>query len=211
MPLTRDQIADVKLIIRETIIELFSDENFVTTISNKIEQKLGIKESQQKVNNLEKQLADLRRAKNKLECDVEWLQQHIRRKSFRVFGLEETQGESALEQLRTLCREKLKTYIAAEDIENCFWTGRSRNGKRAVLFTVNSHDLKFKLLESRKLLRGTKITLSEDMTPTRYQLYKAAVQKYDRQKAWFYDGKVWVKIGERKYEIKTEEDLHNLA
>nr|CAI5861306.1 unnamed protein product [Callosobruchus analis] len=198
MPLTRDQIADVKLIIRETIIELFSDENFVTTISNKIEQKLGIKESQQKVNNLEKQLADLRRAKNKLECDVEWLQQHIRR-------------ESALEQLRTLCREKLKTNIAAEDIENCFWTGRSRNGKRAVLFTVNSHDLKFKLLESRKLLRGTKITLSEDMTPTRYQLYKAAVQKYDRQKAWFYDGKVWVKIGERKYEIKTEEDLHNLA
>ncbi|CAH1966951.1 unnamed protein product [Acanthoscelides obtectus] len=73
MPLTRDQMADVKL-IKQTIEELLSDDKFLTLISNKIEQKLGIKESQQKMVELEKQIVDLRHAKNKLECDLEKFQ-----------------------------------------------------------------------------------------------------------------------------------------
>nr|CAH7762627.1 unnamed protein product [Callosobruchus chinensis] len=49
------------------------------------------------------------------------------------------------------------------------------------------------------------------MTPSRHSLYQKAVQKWGKQKTWFYDGKIWVKIRENKHEIKSEEDINNLS
>ncbi|CAH1964598.1 unnamed protein product [Acanthoscelides obtectus] len=211
MPLTRDQMADVRLIIKQTIEELLSDDKFLTLISDKIEQKLGIKESQQKMVELEKQIVDLRHAKNKLECDLGKFQQHARRKSFRIVGMKESHGISVLEQVLTLCEDNLKTRVLEENIENCFWLGRKKNEQRSVLFTVNSHNLKMKLLRNRKLLKGSGITLTEDMSPARYKLYQKAVQKWGKQKTWFYNGEIWVKLRDNKLQIKTEEDLNNMA
>nr|CAH7754479.1 unnamed protein product [Callosobruchus chinensis] len=153
MPLTRDQITDIKLIIKQTIEELFSDENFITVISDKIERKLGFKATQQKMVELEREVADLRRSKNKLECDMEMLSQRMRRKSLR-----ERQGGNASEQVRALCKDKLKTHVSEENLENFFWTGKSKNEMRAILFTVDSYNLKLKLLRNRKLLKGSGLT-----------------------------------------------------
>nr|CAI5823332.1 unnamed protein product [Callosobruchus analis] len=57
----------------KNIEELFSDENFLTVISDKIERKLGLKATKQKMVELEKEVVDLRRSKNKPECDIEML------------------------------------------------------------------------------------------------------------------------------------------
>nr|CAI5823331.1 unnamed protein product [Callosobruchus analis] len=43
---------------------------------------------------------------------------------------------------------------------------------RANLFTVDSYNLKMKLPRNRKLLKGSRLTLNEDMTPSRHSLYK---------------------------------------
>nr|CAI5831471.1 unnamed protein product [Callosobruchus analis] len=121
--------------------------------------------------------------------------------------MEYKQGQNISEQVRTLCREKLGIHLSEDNIETCFRCGRGGNGKRAVLFTVNSYSLKLLLLKSRNKLKGTKITVAEDMAPLRFNLYKKAIQKYDKRSVWFYDGKIWVKNGRRRFEIKTEEDL----
>ncbi|VEN50015.1 unnamed protein product [Callosobruchus maculatus] len=210
MPLTRDQMTDVKLIVKQTIEELFSDENFIAVISEKIEQKLGLKATQQKIVGLEKQVDDLRRIKSKLECDMDMLNQRIRRKSLRIFGMQEKQDRSVSEQVRAFCEDKLKMHVSEENLENCFWTGKSKNGMRNILFTVDSYNLKMKLLRNRRLLKGSGLTLTEDMTPSRHSLYKKSVQKWGKQSTWFFDGKIWVKIRENKYEIKSDEDINNL-
>ncbi|CAH1962420.1 unnamed protein product [Acanthoscelides obtectus] len=167
-------MTDVKLIIKQTIEELLSDDKFLTLISDKIEQKLGIKE---------KQIVDLRHVKNKVEFDLEKFQQHARRKSFRIVGMKESHGTSVLEQVLTLCEDNLKTRVLEENIENCFWLGRKKNEQRSVLFTVNSH--KMKLLRNRKLLKGSGIALTEDMSPARYNLYQNAVQKWGKRRSGF--------------------------
>nr|CAI5841913.1 unnamed protein product [Callosobruchus analis] len=92
-----------------------------------------------------------------------------------------------------------------------FLDGKSKNGMRAILFTVDSYNLKLKLLRNRKLLKGSGLTLTEDMTPSRHSVYKKAVQKWGKQKTWFYYGKIWVKIREITHEIKSEEDMNNLS
>ncbi|CAH1963222.1 unnamed protein product [Acanthoscelides obtectus] len=68
-----------------------------------------------------------------------------------------------------------------------------------------------KLLRNRKLLKGSGITLTEDMSHARYNLHQKAVQKWGKQKTWFYNGEIWVKLRENKLQIKTEEDLNNMA
>nr|CAI5829417.1 unnamed protein product [Callosobruchus analis] len=82
---------------------------------------------------------------------------------------------------------------------------------RAILFTVDSYNLKLKLLRNRKLLKSSGLTFSEDMTPSRHSLYKKAVQKWGKQKTWFYYGKIRAKIRENKHEVKSEEDMNNLS
>nr|CAI5850200.1 unnamed protein product [Callosobruchus analis] len=157
------------------------DDNFLAAISEIVEQKMGIKETKQKLCDLENKVADLRRANNKLESEVEMLQQHNRRKSFRIYGMEDKQGQNISEQVRTLCREKLGIHLSEDNIETCFWSGRGGNGKHAVLFTVNSYSLKLLLLKNRNKLKGTKITVAEDMAPSRFNLYKKTIQKYDKR------------------------------
>nr|CAH7757823.1 unnamed protein product [Callosobruchus chinensis] len=102
------------------------------------------------------------------------------------------------EQARALCKEKLKTHVSEENLENCFWTGKSKSGIRALLFTVDSYNLKLKLLQNRKLLKGSGLALTEVMTRSRHSLYQKAVQKWGKQKTWFYDGKIWINIRENK-------------
>ncbi|CAH1980556.1 unnamed protein product [Acanthoscelides obtectus] len=122
--------------------------------------------------------------------------------------MKESHGTSVLEPL---CEDNLKTRVLEENIENCFWLGRKKNEQRSVLFTVNSHNLKMKFLRNRKLLKGSGITLTEDMSPARYNLYQKTVQKWGKQNTWFYNGEIWLKLREKKLQIKTEEDLNNMA
>nr|CAI5865259.1 unnamed protein product [Callosobruchus analis] len=125
--------------------------------------------------------------------------------------MQERQSGNASEQVRALCKEKLKIHVSEENLESCFWTGLSKNGMHTILFTVDSYNLKLKLLRNRKLLKGSGLTLTEDMTPSRHSLCKKAVQEWGKLKTWFYDGKIWVKTRENKHEIKSEEDMNNLS
>ncbi|CAH1977338.1 unnamed protein product [Acanthoscelides obtectus] len=115
--------------------------------------------------------------------------------------MKESHGTSVLEQVLILCEDNLKTRVLEENIENCFWLGRKKNEQHSVLFTVNSHNLKMKLLRNRKLLKGAGITLTEDMSPARCNLYQKAVQKWGKQKTGFYNGEIWVKLRENKLQI----------
>lgn len=210
MPFTREQVNDVKIIIKETICELLNDEKFLSMIADKVEQKLKFKETQQKVQELQKEIELLKKNNKHLQGDVELLQQHIKRKSIRIHGLPESIDENIHGKVINVFKEKLKVSVAQEDLENCFRIGRNQNGKRTVLVTFSQQNMKLKILQNRKALKGTGITIAEDMTLAKYTLLKMAMEKFGRHNVWYYGGNIRVKVDQTKHIIKTTTDLDNL-
>lgn len=210
MPFTREQITDIKLIIKQTIEEFLSDDSFIKIFSEKIERKLEIKETQKKVQALEKRVDELQKENEKLQGDLDILQQHIKRKSFRVYGINESKDENITQKLLNDLNKKLKLDMTEVNIENCFRIGKRDVKNRPILFTVNSHNLKMKLLQKRKYLKDTGITIQEDMSHRKYLLLKKAIEHFGKGQAWYFAGDVIVKKEQKKYFIKNDEDLRKL-
>lgn len=210
MPFTREQVNDVKIIIKETISELLNDEKFISTIAEKVEQKLKLKETKQTVQELQKEVEVLKYNNRKLQDDIETLQQHLKRKSIRIHGLPENNDENIHEKVIKVFKEKLKVNVTKNDIENCFRIGKDQNGKRTVLVTVIQQNMKLKLIQNRKALKGTGITITEDMTPGKYVLLKMAMEKFGKDNVWFYGGDIRVKKDQTKKIIRTKIDLDGL-
>lgn len=208
MPLTRDQIADVKIIIKQTIDEIFNDDNFIKILVEKIEHKFEIKETQQKVQDLELRINVLERENEKLQGSVDNFEQHLKRNTFRIYGIKENTGENTFKKIVHTIKTNLKVEVDETNLVNCFRNGKVMEGKeRPILFTVDSHNLKLELLKNRKNLKGSGMSLSEDMPLRKYQLLKKAIEKWGKEHVWYYGGHINVKNGQKKMKIKTEKDL----
>ena len=57
------------------------------------------------------------------------------------------------------------------------------------------------------MLKGTGISITENLTKKRYTLYKHAVAKYGIGKIWTIEGRVTTKIDNKIFVIKSEDDL----
>nr|CAH7755890.1 unnamed protein product [Callosobruchus chinensis]CAH7758424.1 unnamed protein product [Callosobruchus chinensis] len=208
MPFTREQVNDVKMIIKETVKELLNDDNFISLISNKLEQKMGITEIKQKVNDLNQTLAKLQQENKQLRGEIDRFNQHTKRKSLRINGVSENPGENLPREIVSLCKDKCRVEIAESDLENCFRIGRVQNGKsRTVLVTFTNQVNRQRILQNRKSLKGTPLTIVEDMTQYNYQLLRRAKDKYGKHNAWYYGGQVRVNINGVKSVVKCLEDI----
>lgn len=210
MPFTRDQIDDIKCIIKQTITELLTDDKFTAMIAEKVSQKLNIEDMQNKLKDMEKTVKTLQEVNKNITNKMESLQQHMKRKSLRIYGVSEEPNENLHEKTIKIVNEKVKVKINAEDIENCFRTGRNHNGKRPILLTVNKYVTKQNIIMNRKLLRGTNIMISEDMTFENHKLLREAETTIGKGKVWFYNGKISAKIGPTTHHIKSSEDINRI-
>lgn len=67
------------------------------------------------------------------------------------------------------------------------------------------------MFRHKKLLKGTNITIREDLTKMRLSLLKEAVSHYSTKAVWTSDGVILVNIGKaRPVRVKTEGDLQKL-
>ncbi|PSN38374.1 hypothetical protein C0J52_21482 [Blattella germanica] len=63
------------------------------------------------------------------------------------------------------------------------------------------------VFRSKKLLKGSGITVREDLTKRRHSLLKMAITKFGLQNVWTVDGNIIVKDGDNKRRITRETDL----
>nr|CAH7745579.1 unnamed protein product [Callosobruchus chinensis] len=214
MPYTRQEIGDIKVIIKETITELFADDNFINLLAGKLEQKLErrlcIPEMKEKVNELQKEMVSLKHQNSQLQGEVDKLNQHIKRKSLIIHGIKESSNEDIRNTVTKFFKDRLNTNIPSEELENCFRIGRKPNGKRPVLTTLRLQSTKWSLLKNRKALKGTGITITEDMTKANYNLLKKAKEQLGQENVWFYGGLIKGKLGSMKYTIENEDDIDRL-
>ena len=91
-------------------------------------------------------------------------------------------------------------------------TTRSTASKssRPIIFRLQSFRKRQEIFNSKKQLKGTGITITESLTRTRYDIYRAAVAKFSKENVWTSEGRIMVKLGTQKHSITTNDELSNL-
>ncbi|CAG9760156.1 unnamed protein product [Ceutorhynchus assimilis] len=66
------------------------------------------------------------------------------------------------------------------------------------------------ILKNVKNLKGTKISITEDLDKNRLLLYRKCQESIDRKSVFTLEGNIYVKIEDKKYKIQSETDLEQL-
>ena len=155
---------------------------------------------------------------------------YLRRNNMRIYGVTEG-GDGKKEEAPEVCEEKvlrlfndrLKTKVTREDLEAVHRLGQRRtstgtstgnsnkNASRGIIVRFLSRRLRDAVLYSRKQLRGTGITVVEDLTPKAYTLLCAV--KNDTsvcKQAWTKNGQVIMKtLNDRIVRVSSVSDMNS--
>ncbi|KAK9681218.1 hypothetical protein QE152_g38491 [Popillia japonica] len=223
MPLTPEQIADFKVLFQECLADIVQNDAFIqkvaAAIAKTIDQKIDValKTYSAKWEMLEK---ENRMLVNKLDQ----LEQYTRRNSLRIFGVSEQKDENLEDKVVNICKQKLNVDLTSCCIDRIHRIGpnktnrnngrgillkfasyksklillKNRNNGRGILLKFASYKSKLILLKNRHKLRGTNIIIAEDLTKTRYDLYRSAQRKHGKKNTFISDGVVFVKVGDTR-------------
>ena len=78
-----------------------------------------------------------------------------------------------------------------------------------IIVRFTDYETRHKVFKIKKLLKGTKMSISENLTITRYNLLKKAAEKYGKNMVWSHEGRIMTKINGMYVIINSLDDLKN--
>lgn len=197
MPLTRDQVQEIKSILKTSVIEILNDKDFkeklVENLSEIFEKKLI--EQEEKYNKKIRQL----------EEKIDSMEQYSRRKNIRIYGMVEDSKKNVTQEVDETLK---KLNLEQTQVVECYRIGKIKNDKpRSIFVKFSSYEDKLQVMLNRKKLKGTRIHIKEDLTKIRIDIMKAASTKYGFKNVWSTNGKIFaIENGNRKV-LKTLEEV----
>lgn len=156
---------------------------------------------------LEEKHKEVRALKQQLQDRTDQLEMYTRRNSLRIFGLEERDGENN-DQLAISVAQKISVPLSLSDIDRCHRVGPKISGrKRPLIVKFVSYRKRQEVFRAKRLLKGSGITIREDLTRNRLELLQAAIQKFGLSNVWTEDGTVIVRQGNSRLRLQTMADL----
>lgn len=144
---------------------------------------------------------------NDLQVKLDDLEQYQRRQCLRVFGVEEGADEDTDVKAIEIAR-KIGVDLSIEDIDRSHRIGvRNNDRPRPIIIKFVSYRKRSEVFHSKKNLKGSGVTIREDLTKMRHSLLKEAINKYGVRSVWTLDGVVIAKIGDQKRRITSSRDL----
>ena len=143
------------------------------------------------------------------------LEQYTRRQNVKIYGLPENGQETATEteqHVTELIRTKLNIDITERDIDIAHRLGKKiHNHTRGVIVRLISRKMKDRIIKEKKKLKGTGISIMEDLTKSNYHLYKKALESQKVSQIWTRNGQIFCKDGDDNIrKINNETDLQKL-
>lgn len=208
MVLTKQQVEDVEVIFRRVFTQ--EKEDIIKKISAQFDAKIDIIVSkyENEIKDLKTELEEHRKIIKKLEQKSDDAEQYSRRNIVRIFGIKEEHQENVQETVISTINRHLHLQISPDVIDNCHRTGEKTASKhRPIILKFIGYKQKQELLFKRKHLKGTGITIQEDLTRERLKLLKLAKSAFGVKNAWTIRGNVIVNSDTGKRKIRTEEDF----
>lgn len=168
--------SDIRNIVKDTIRELLSDEEFINRISNRINDKLiGLETAVNRNMDLTK----------KLEGQIEILQKNEKMNNICVYNFPEEVNQN-ISRSFSFCKDKMNTQIKNEKIVKCCRTGSDNHRPRP----IKSYNFKENILKNDGKLSGTGIGIMEDLVKNQLSLYEKAPEKLNRKNVFTIYGNV---------------------
>ncbi len=188
--MTRSATADLTKIVTAVL----NSEDLRKSISELIAEALAEKMNEllnpcwEQIENLKQELSE---TKQKMKEYHDTAEQYSRRNNLRIFGIEEKAHENTDEIVKNLAAEKLGIQLPEHAICRSHRVGEQKDDQhRPIIVKFVSYNVRNQLFQNKKKLKKTAITIREDLTKSRLQLYKAACKKFDYKNVWTSDGRV---------------------
>lgn len=209
MVLTQSQIRDIKLIIQQTITELLTDKTFIEGIAVKVAETLNLQEIEKRTVDCEKQITELMEVNKTLQARMESFERYSKRNNLRIYGVREKVNGN--EDIVDTLRRETKLQFEEEKIECAYRIGKAtKEGNRAIFIKFKEQKHKMEIVAERKLLKGTQIIITEDLTKLKHEVLKDAVAKLGKKNVWCMNGKILYRNGNVKHSIRSMEDIEKL-
>lgn len=136
----------------------------------------------------------------------------MRRKVLLIHGVPENKDEKILEVVGKLLTDKMKLSDVSEgNLQACHRLGSSFGKTRPILVRFQEIEHRHMVWDSKTLLKGTGITVSEFLTKTRHRVFMAARQHFGLKRCWTIEGKIVVMVSHNtRRKIETASELQSL-
>lgn len=212
MGLTRETRAEIMDLIKETVKESVSlailDPKLMELVASKVSVTLD-----ERLIKMESELKEnISSTRIHLEDKIDNLEQYTRRSNIRVFGVPEENNENLETKLIETFKNKMNLVIKPEFIDRCHRLGKIRNdGKhRAVIVKFCSYKHRSIVIQNRRFLANTGLSVAEDLTKGRYNLYRKACVEFGTRNTWTLDGVIKVKRDGKVCAVKNMSDFERL-
>ncbi|XP_071509420.1 uncharacterized protein [Diadema antillarum] len=202
---------EVLKVMKEAVMQAL-DSKFQELFTRLEEQAGQILDLQHKVDSSERDLATLkanaekdRHLIAKLQSDLNNQEQYSRRNCLRIFGVPEADKENTDDVVCRIANQNLGVELRRDDIDRSHRVQRrspppvGSSKPSAIIVKMTSYRLRQRLLTNRKKLKGTGLSICEDLTdPNRSLLHDAFLASRTQNSkvvsAWSQDGRIIVAV-----------------
>lgn len=217
MPFTQSQIQDIKQVVKDSIGELLN-EKFISSVADNVVKKIKIDELNKNIGHIQKNISQqdtevkhLQEQNKQLIEKLDSVEQYTRNRNIRVYGLQEHDRENIEEKICDMLTSKLGLNITPDMIEHTYRIGKkSPDAIRPVMAKFDSIGSKNIVIKNRKKLKNTGIVVAEDLTRKRHLILKEAVERLGGRNVWTLDGTVHVRFKDKRYTLRSHDDLNKL-
>lgn len=217
MGLTKQQEEDIRTVSKKVFQDGLTDQTFMNSFADKLADMVFSKLSD-KIECLNNKIVELNGTVDKvskintqLVSRVEELEQKIKLSQLRMYGVKEKKGENITDVVNNLLEEKgIVEQKGDIQIVSCYRIGTVKSGSkkpRPVILKFSAEYQRNIVFYNKKKLKGSKITLTEDLTKPRYNLLLKAKEEIGKENVWSQDGNICIKFNGQKHVIKTELEL----
>lgn len=218
MPFKSDEIRELKNIIKDTIMKLLTEEDFLSALLDKVLDKAKFTMPEEVRESIEvqgKQIGELQRENEALRKRVDNSEQYSRRCNLRVVGLPEDNNMDIELRIQQLLNDELKLKNQNNQgilIRECYRVGKQTNSgrPRQVMVKLADYTDKMLIMKTRRQLKGTGIVIVEDLTRIKYDLLKSAQEELGRKTVWSMDGNIYARVKRDKYRITSGKDVSEI-
>ncbi|KAK9701720.1 hypothetical protein QE152_g30407 [Popillia japonica] len=162
MGFSRADKFEIVELIKDTLRKSLSDKVFIRDLVSALSEHIT---------------ASIKEAKTTLNMESTIQEEIVH--AYMVWYMVEDKDENIDESFKKLCVQKLRLDSTEISIDRIYRLGKKDNKKaRDVIVKFTSFTVKANVLSTKKLLKGSGITISEDLTKIRYNFFKLARKKF---------------------------------
>ena len=153
--------------------------------------------------------AKLEKEVKSLNYELDDQQQYSRRTCLLIHGVQEEDKENVEAKVLDVVNKDVQANLEVKDVSRTHRLGKKRNdGKpRPIIVRFLSYRQRKQVFDKKRALKGKKIVITENLTKSRYSLLQSCKEHFGKEHVWSYDGRICVKIDDRKYTFTNMDEF----